>query len=96
MRQTYVVSYDISDPKRLRRVYNLMCGYGDHLQLSVFRCELNRTELTELRVGLAGIINHAADQVMFVDVGPTEGRGSTSIATLGKPHLYMERCALVL
>jgi CRISPR-associated protein Cas2 len=55
MRQTYVVSYDISNPKRLRKVYQTMRGYGDHIQLSVFRCELNRRELVELRARLADI-----------------------------------------
>ncbi len=96
MRTTYIISYDVRDPKRLRQVYKLMCGWGDHLQLSVFRCELNKREPVELRTGLSGIINRAADQVMFVDVGPTEGRGSSSITAIGTPYLYMERCALVL
>lgn len=96
MRQTYVVTYDISDPKRLRKVYELMLGYGDHLQLSVFRCELDRTELVALKSQLGKLIHHSADQVMFVDVGPTDGRGSTSIDAMGKPYLFAERSALVL
>ena len=96
MRNTYIVSYDISDPKRLRKVFNLVRGYGDHLQLSAFRCELTKRELTELRTRLASEINQLVDQVMFVDVGPVEGRGSTSIATIGKPHLFAERHALVM
>ena len=95
MRQTFIVSYDVCDPKRLRRVFKTMRGYGDHLQLSVFRCELNKRETVELRAKLAGLIHHGEDQVMFVDVGPVEGRGSTSIATLGKPYMYPERAALV-
>ncbi len=32
MRQTYIVSYDVCHPKRLRKVFKLMRGYGDHLQ----------------------------------------------------------------
>jgi len=28
MRHTYVVTYDICDPKRLRKVYRLMLGWG--------------------------------------------------------------------
>ena len=44
-RQSYVVTYDICDPKRLRRVYETLRGHGDHLQLSVFRCDLTRREL---------------------------------------------------
>jgi hypothetical protein len=32
----YVVAYDISDPRRWRRVFRLMNGYGAWVQLSVF------------------------------------------------------------
>lgn len=96
MRQTYIVTYDICDPKRLRRVFKTMRGYGDHLQLSVFRCELNHRELVELRAELGTIINHNEDQVLFVNVGPVEGRGSTSIAAIGKAYIAPERHALVV
>lgn len=96
MRQTFVVSYDISCPKRLRRVYKLMRGWGDHIQLSVFRCELNPRELVELRWRLNQIINSAEDQVLFVDVGPVEGRGSTSIRAIGKAYTPPERTAIVV
>jgi CRISPR-associated protein Cas2 len=96
MRQTYIVSYDVCDPKRLRKVFKTLRGWGDHLQLSVFRCELSHRELVELRSLLAAIINHAEDQVMFVDVGPVEGRGSTSIAAIGKAYMQPERLAVVV
>ncbi|MBX3259469.1 MAG: CRISPR-associated endonuclease Cas2 [Labilithrix sp.] len=96
MRQTFIVSYDISCPKRLRRVYRLMRGWGDHIQLSVFRCEMNARELVELRSRLAHVINNAEDQVLFVDVGPVEGRGSTSIRAIGKVYTAPERRAIVV
>jgi CRISPR-associated protein Cas2 len=95
MRQTLIVSYDISDPKRLRKVFKLMRGYGDHLQLSVFQCELSPRERVELWSRLGEIIHHGEDQVLFVDVGPVEGRGSTSITALGRPYTHPERHALV-
>ena len=31
MRQSYLVCYDICDDKRLRKVFQTMRGYGDHL-----------------------------------------------------------------
>jgi CRISPR-associated protein Cas2 len=96
MRQTFIVSYDIGDPKRLRRVYRLMRGWGDHIQFSVFRCELNARELVELRSNLVRVIHHTEDQVLFVDVGPVEGRGSTSIRSIGKVYSAPERCAMVV
>lgn len=96
MRQIYVVTYDISDPKRLRRVYKLMLGWGEHLQLSVFQCELTHRELVELRAELAGIIHHTEDQVLFANVGPVEGRGSGAIQSLGRPYVDPERIAVVV
>jgi CRISPR-associated protein Cas2 len=96
MRQIYIVSYDIRDPKRLRKVFKLMKGYGEHVQLSVFRCELTHRALVELRARLGGIINHDHDQVLFVDVGPEAGRGSTSISAIGQPYKSPEQCAVVV
>jgi CRISPR-associated protein Cas2 len=96
LRQVYIVSYDISDPKRLRRVFQVMRGYGDHIQLSVFRCELTDRELVELRVDLEGEIDHAEDQVLFADVGPAEGRGMHAIRSLGRPYTRPERHAVVV
>ncbi len=96
MRQTYIVSYDISDAKRLRKVFKLMKGYGDHVQLSVFRCELTHRALVELRTRLGGIIHHRDDQVLFVDVGPEEGRGSGAISAMGRAYTPPQRCAVVV
>lgn len=96
MRHTYVVTYDISNPKRLRKVYKLMLGWGDHLQLSVFQCELNERELVELRAELAQVVSHVEDQVLFVDVGLVEGRSANAITALGRAYLDPERIAIVV
>jgi CRISPR-associated protein Cas2 len=96
MRQTYIVTYDVCDPKRLRRVFKTLKGYGDHLQLSVFRCALSNRELIELRARLGGIVHHGEDQVLFVDVGPEDGRGSISISALGLAYCQPERHAVVV
>lgn len=96
MRQAYIVTYDISDPKRLRKVFKTMLGYGEHLQLSVFRCELDKRELVELRAKLSKAVHHGTDQVLFVDIGPVDGRGAGSITFLGRPYTPPERSAVVL
>lgn len=89
MRQRYLVTYDICDPKRLRKVFKLLKGYGEHLQLSVFRCDLSRMTLAQMKMELREIIHHDFDQVLFVDVGPTEGRGAEVFESLGR--VYVER-----
>ncbi len=96
MRNTYIVCYDICDPKRLREVFKTMRGWGDHLQLSVFECRLTRAELAILKGKLAEIIHHEEDQVLFVDLGPAEGRGERVITALGKPYVMVEApCVIV-
>lgn len=96
MRQTYLVTYDISDPKRLRQVFQLMRGYGDHLQLSVFRCELGARERMELRAQLLELIHATEDQVLFVDLGPADGRAREAIESLGRAYTHPERLAVVV
>jgi CRISPR-associated protein Cas2 len=96
MRQTFIVSYDVSSPRRLRKVFKLMRGYGDHLQLSVFRCELTAREQLELRGKLSTVIDREEDQVLFVDVGPSEGRGRGCINSVGRPYTHPERHAIVV
>lgn len=87
MRQRYLVTYDIADPKRLRQVFRLLKGYGQHLQLSVFRCDLDRMALARMKAELGGIIDAQKDQVLVIDVGPTEGRGAEVFESLGKAYV---------
>ncbi len=96
MRQRYLVTYDISDPKRLRRVYKAMRGFGEHLQLSVFECDLSPTERIQLESLLTEIIHDHEDQVLIVDLGPSNGRGTDCIEALGRPYGPLERESIVV
>jgi len=84
MRRLFIVTYDISDPKRLRRVFKAMKGFGQHLQLSVFRCDLTAMERFEMIAVLQGIIHHGEDQVLIVDLGESEGR-RVQVESIGRP-----------
>jgi CRISPR-associated protein Cas2 len=96
MRTSYIVCYDICEEKRLRRVFKIMRGYGDHLQYSVFECQLTRMDLAHLRAQLAEVIHHKEDQVLFVDLGPAEGRGDRVITALGKPYTTLDAPCIVV
>jgi CRISPR-associated protein Cas2 len=61
MRTTYLVCYDIANEKRLPKVFKTCKDYGDHLQFSVFECDLNPTELTQMQRALGEIISHTED-----------------------------------
>ncbi len=68
----YLVTYDISDEKRWRRVFKVMKGYGEWLQLSVFQCRLSRKRHAELITLLDGIIKNKDDALLLIDLGPAD------------------------
>jgi CRISPR-associated protein Cas2 len=86
MRKTFLVCYDICNDDRRAKVHKTMRGFGDHLQYSIFECQLNASDLTRCRHLLSRIIHHTEDQVLFVDLGPVEGRGDRVITALGKAY----------
>lgn len=90
MRTTYIVCYDISNDKRLRRVFKTCRNYGDHLQYSVFECDLNEAEMVNLQRELGEIINYIEDQVLFIALGPAENRGDRVIHALGLPYMKLD------
>jgi CRISPR-associated protein Cas2 len=90
MRTTYIVCYDIADDKRLRRVFKICRNYGDHLQYSVFECDLDDAERIRLESELSETIHHEQDQVLFVTLGPAEGRGAERIRALGLPYVKLD------
>lgn len=96
MRTSWLVAYDISSPKRWRKVHRLMLGYGDAVQYSVFRCDLTATERIELEGRLRRVIHHLQDRVLFVDVGPADGRAKGAFQSLGQVYVAEERIALVM
>ncbi|MFO7285616.1 MAG: CRISPR-associated endonuclease Cas2 [Gammaproteobacteria bacterium] len=79
----FIVTYDISDPKRWRAVYGLMNGYGEWLQLSVFQCRLTPKRHAEMIATLDQLIHHDEDHVLIMDLGTPE-RVKPRVVSLGK------------
>lgn len=52
----YLICYDIRCPKRWRKAYNLISGYGDRLQYSIFRCWLSPRTREKMRWELEQIL----------------------------------------
>jgi CRISPR-associated protein Cas2 len=86
----YIVTYDISDQKRWRRIFNIMNGYGEWLQLSVFQCRLSQQQHAELIALLDGAIHHGDDHVVLVDVGPA-GNVDPRVVSLGESFSPVQR-----
>jgi len=86
MRLLYIVMYDVCDDRRLRAVFRLMSGYGDHLQYSVFRCELSDHERIQMTERLSQVIKHDEDQVLLFPLGPAGGMNEQRVYALGRAY----------
>jgi len=90
MRPTYLVCYDVANDKRLKRTFKTCRNFGDHLQFSVFECDLSPAEKIELETELSQVIKQDEDQVLFISLGPAEGRGDRVITALGLPYTKLD------
>jgi CRISPR-associated protein Cas2 len=96
MRHTYIVCYDIADPKRLRRVFKVCKDFGQHLQFSVFECDLTASEKLVFEEKLLAEINREEDQVLFICFGPAEQRSQREITALGLPYIKVDTSCFVV
>ena len=96
MRNRYFVTYDITEDPRRTAVYKLLRGYGDHLQYSVFRCDLTDRRRIELTAALYELIDHATDQILIIDLGPVDGRAAICVSSIGRTYANPERTVLIV
>ena len=93
--RTYIVMYDISNNKRWRRVFKVMNGFGEWLQLSVFQCRLSRRRRAELETELRGLVEIGKDHVLIIDIGPVN-KSNIAVVSLGKTYSVIERQAIIV
>ncbi len=89
MRRVYLITYDICDARRLRKIFRCLRNWGDHLQYSVFECHLTATDLLRCKAQISEIINHGEDQVLVIDLGSVESRSDSMVESIGKPYSLM-------
>lgn len=91
MKSPYLVCYDITDDRRLHRVFNYMKAQGMHLQYSVFYCELTWHELEGLKKDLSTLIDHSSDDIRIYPL-----QKDSLVAVLGCGGRVPEGVELVL
>lgn len=96
MKTTWIVTYDICEAKRLRKVFETCKQFGMHLQYSVFECDLDPRQRVDMERQLTEIIHHQQDQVLFIELGPTEGRGDRAISAIGLPYARIDAACYVI
>lgn len=93
--RTYIVTYDIADSRRWRRVFKTMNGFGEWLQLSVFQCRLSKRRRAELETRLRDLIKVGQDHVLVMDIGPAD-KTDIAVTSIGKTYAAIERQAIVI
>lgn len=83
-RTRYIVSYDISDSKRLRQIHKTVKAFGWPMQYSVFICDLDPVELLMLKQEIVVIVHHSEDSVAFINLGPPTHRGRECFEFIGR------------
>ncbi len=73
-----------------------MVGFGDRLQYSVFECKFSAADLARCKHALGKVIHHREDQVLFVDLGPVDGRGNRVIASLGRAYSTLDSPCIIV
>ena len=74
----YVIAYDIVEPKRWRKVYKLINGYGRRLQYSIFRCRLTARQMEQLRWEMEKLLT-AEDRLLILNICENCERRTASI-----------------
>jgi CRISPR-associated protein Cas2 len=95
MRRRYLIAYDVSDDKRRTGVFKTLESNGDHVQYSVFVCDLNARELAELKGRLAGLINLRQDQVLILDMGSADAETREVLQCIGKAYEIQARVMVI-
>ena len=65
LKNWYLICYDIRCPKRWRKTYKLLEGYGDRIQYSIFRCWLSMRMREKLRWELEKILTKDDDLLLI-------------------------------
>lgn len=92
----YLVSYDIADPERLRRVYGVMKAVAVRVQYSVYEALLTPKELVLLEKRLVDVMNQHEDQVLFIALGAATREEVAEVKTLGLPWRVQRRGSIVI
>ena len=78
----HIVAYDITCPKRWRRLFGLLKRRGAHRQFSVFLVLLDREGIRKLAAEIRQIVDPDSDRVL---IAPLDQEAATRLIEIGTP-----------
>jgi CRISPR-associated protein Cas2 len=94
-RRLYLCTYDVSSDKRRTRLFEMLKDHGEHVQYSVFLCELTPRELARVNGLATEIVHQNEDQLLILDIGPPGLDWTQHLICLGKPWTPQVRCHII-
>lgn len=94
-RRLYLCTYDVADDKRRTRLFESLKDHGEHIQFSVFLCELSDLEQARLASLAKEILHQTEDQLLILDVGPAGLDLTLNLTCVGKFWSPQVRCHIV-
>ncbi len=94
-RRRFLVTYDITDDRRRTRTFRTLQDFGEHIQFSVFLCDLNDRERIDLRGRLEDIIKQTEDQILTVDLGLADREIDQTISSIGIDFALPSRVSVI-
>ncbi len=94
-RHSYLCTYDVAEDKRRNRLFELLKDHGEHVQYSVFLCELTVRECAGLIARSREIVHHEMDQLLVIKLGPAGLDWTQCLDSVGKSWTPFLRCTIV-
>ena len=94
-RRLYLCSYDVADDKRRDRLFDLLSGLGEHVQYSVFLCELTPREHASMIGAGSEIIHQEEDQLLVLNIGPSNLDWPVHLRCVGRCWTPLVRSSII-
>jgi CRISPR-associated protein Cas2 len=72
MKKNYLVGYDIADPRRLKKVADVMTKFGVRVQYSFFHVFVSNRQKTMMKEQIKKIIKDDEDQIIILPVSENQ------------------------
>lgn len=64
----YLITYDIEDDKKRKKISDELEAFGYRVNYSVFECELNQSKLNKLKEKLEELVDKKYDSLRFYHI----------------------------
>jgi CRISPR-associated protein Cas2 len=80
----------------LRKVFQILKGYGEHWQYSIFFCTLKDIDRVRLQSDLEVEMNLKEDQVLIINMGSNEEEARNAAVVIGQSLQQVDERLIVI